>query len=191
MKQRILAILSGRDERLVVGAMVLVAALVAFEGWHLLLKTPFAKYRQVRETRVALASAIAAAPRVAPDLSALAAEVQESVGRLRGELQVPHSDDQLTAILMAELDRSAAQNAVRLKAVRPGSRSTIGSFEEVAYEVVAEGKYPALCRWLMQLENAVGGRAAVHGFALKTEADHVSAGLRLALYRPADKATRK
>jgi Tfp pilus assembly protein PilO len=191
MKQRILAVLSGRDERLVIGAMVLLVVLIAFEGWQFVLKTPFTKYRQVRENRVALASAIAAAPRGAPELAALAAEVQEVVRRLDAELQVPHSDDQLAAVLITELDRSAAENGVRLKAVKPGPRGTVGLFEEISYEVAAEGKYVALCRWLIQLENAVGGRAAVHSFALKTEADHVWATLRLALYRSADKAPRK
>lgn len=191
MKQRILALLAGRDERLIIGAMVVLVALIAFEGWQFVLKTPFTKYRQVRENRVALASAIAAAPRAAPEFAALAAEVQEIVRRLNTELQVPHSDDQLAAVLITELDRFAAENGVRLKAVRPGPRNTIGAFEEVSYEVAAEGKYVTLSRWLMQLETAVGGRAAVHSLALKTETDQVSATLRLALYRSADKGARK
>jgi Tfp pilus assembly protein PilO len=191
VKQRILAILCGRDERLIVGAMMLLVLLVAFEGWQLVLKTPLAKYRQVRETRVALATAIAAAPRVTPDLAALGGEVQEIVGRLHAELQIPHSDDQLTAAVITELDRAATEHGVRLKAVKPGPQSTIGGFEEVSYEVAAEGKYVTLCRWLIQLETAVGGRTAVHSLALRTEADRVWATLRLALYRSANKSSRK
>jgi Tfp pilus assembly protein PilO len=191
VKRRILALLCGRDERLVAGAMILLVLLVAFEGWQLVLKTPLAKYRQARETRLALANAIAAAPRVMPDLAALGSEVQEIVGRLHAELQIPHSDDRLTAAVMSELDRSASEHGVRLKAVKPGPQSTIGAFEEVSYEVAAEGKYVTLCRWLMQLENAVGGRAAVHSLALRTETDQVWATLRLALYRSANKSARK
>jgi hypothetical protein len=92
---------------------------------------------------------------------------------------------------MTELDRSAAENDVRLKAVRPGFRATVGSFEEVSYDAAAEGKYVNLGRWLMDLENAMGGRAAVQSFNLRTEAGHVSATLRLALYGPARKGQRK
>jgi Tfp pilus assembly protein PilO len=191
MKQRILAVLSGKDERLITGAMVLIVALMAFEGWQLVLKTPFAKYRQTREIRVALDTAMQAAPRVAPELEGLAAEVQASMRKLAAELELPHLDDRLTAVLMTELDRSAAENDVRLRAVRPGPRAAVGSFEEVSYEIAADGKYVSLCRWLIELENVMGGRAAVQTLTLRTEAGHVSALLRLALYRSAQKGQRK
>jgi Tfp pilus assembly protein PilO len=190
MKHRILGVLVGRDERLVKGAMVLMLALIAFEGWQFVLKTPFANYQQARESRVALTAAMAAAPRVAPELGALAAEVEALVRKLDAEL-MRDSDDRLTAVLITELDHSAAEQGVRLKAVRPGSRSTVGAFEEVSYDVLAEGKYVSLSRWLTELERAVGGRAAVQAFSLRTDAGHVSASARVALYRSAQKGQRR
>jgi Tfp pilus assembly protein PilO len=185
MKERILAALATRDIRLVWSGMLLLIALLAFEGWHLVIRAPLQQYHQLQESRTILAALLAASPRPAAELERLAGEVRTVAERLERELRVPQSDDQLTAYVMAELDRSVSRTGAVLKGVKPGTRQQVSGFDEISYVVVAEGKYLTLCGWLMALEQSLGPGAAVTQFSMKaTEAGSVTLTLHVAFYRP-------
>ena len=184
MKDRLLAALSKADPRTLWLAMAAVVALLAFEGWHLGLRAPLAEYQQLRATRAGLAAVVAASPREPAELAQLSAEVQALGERLKGELRTPQSDEQLTAHLMTELDQSAGSSGAVLKGVKPGGQKAVGGFDEVSYDVSAEGKYLMVSRWLVDLERVLGSSAAVTEFTMKAgESRQAAVTLKLALYR--------
>jgi len=186
MNARLLAMLARLDRRLVLGGMVLLLALVAGESWLLVLSKPLDAYRTQVATRHALASALGAAPSQQGELSRLAAELKEMTARLGVQLRSPGPDGQIASTLMAELDRSATLNGVRLAGIHPGARRQVKGFEEVLFEVQAEGRYLQLCRWLMDFEQTLGQSATVSEFAMKSvdEGRLVALSVQVALYRP-------
>ena len=184
MKERLFASLDKLDPRVIWLGMIAAAALVAFESWHFVLRAPLAKYQQLRETRVNLAKVVAATPREPAELSRLAAEVQGLSDRLNSELRASQSDEQLAARLMTELDRSAAASGAVLTGVKPTASTALGSFEEVAYEVAAEGKYLKVTSWMLDIERVLGPSAAVAELNMKaTDSRDAAVTLKLALYR--------
>lgn len=186
MKERLYAALSKADQRLVGGGMVVLLLLIAFEGWHLGLRAPFAQYRQLHESRLSLEDALGSLRSHDSELTRLHGELQGLQDRIRRELRVPQADEQLTAFVMTELDRSAAASGAMLKGVKPGARRLIGAFDEISYDLTAEGPYLLLCDWLMTLERELGHSAAITDFSMKaTDARQVAATLKVAFYRPA------
>ena len=185
MKNRLEAALSKADPRVVWFGMIAIALFFAFEGWHLVVRAPFTQYRQMHNTRVTLAAAMAAAPREPAELTRVAAELKTLTDTLREELKSGQSDEQLTAVLVADLDRSASSGGAVLKSVKPGSRQSIGGFSEVSYDVSAEGRYVMLGRWMLDLESVLGRSAAVTDFSLKAmpEERQAAASFKVALYR--------
>jgi hypothetical protein len=148
------------------------------------LRSPLAQYQQLRATRAGLAAVVAASPREPAELAHRAAEVQALAERLKSELRAAQSDEQLTAHLMTELDHSAGRGGVVLKGVKPGARKAVGSFEEISYDVSAEGTYLMLCGWLLDLERVLGPSAAVTEFSMKaTDTRDAAVTLKLAVYR--------
>src|SRR5450759_2255893 len=141
MKERMLAALARFDPRLLLGLMILIAGLAAFEGWMLLLRAPLAEYQKLSSTRESLALSLAAAPSQQGELARLAAELRQVSARLTGQLQPPAPDDQIASLVMAELDRSAGQNGITLAGIRPGPRREVLGFEETSFEVSAQGNY--------------------------------------------------
>jgi Tfp pilus assembly protein PilO len=186
MKEQMLAALARLDPRLLLGLMILVAGLVAFEGWSLLLRAPLAEYQKLISTRESLALSLAAAPSQQGELARLAAELRQVSARLTGQLRPPAPDDQMASLVMAELDRSAGQNGITLAGIRPGPRREVLGFEEVSFEVSAQGNYLRLCQWLMDFERTLGQSATVSEFTMKAagEGRVIALTLKLGLYRP-------
>ena len=186
MKQRMLAALARLDPRLLLGLMILVAGLMAFEGWLLLLRAPLAEYQKLISTRETLALSLAAVPSQQGELSRLAAELRQFSARLTGQLRPPAPDDQIASLVMAELDRSAGRNGITLAGIRPGPRREVLSFEEASFEVNAQGTYLRLCQWLMDFERTLGQSATVNEFTMKAadEGRVVALTLKVGLYRP-------
>ncbi len=186
MRERLLAALAGLDARLFLGGMVLVLALVAGEGWLLVLRKPLAEYQKLAATRETLALSLGAAPSQQGELARLAAELREITARLGAQLRPPGPDDQIASMVMAELDRSAALNGITLVGIRPGARRQVQSFEEVLFEVNAQGKYLQLSQWLLDFERTLGRGATVSEFSMKAadEGRLVALTLKVALYRP-------
>ena len=186
MKERMLAALARFDPRLLLGLMILIAGLTAFEGWLLLLRAPLAEYQKLILTRESLALSLAAAPSQQGELARLAAELRQVSARLTGQLQPPAPDDQIASLVMAELDRSAGQNGITLAGIRPGPRREVLGFEETSFEVSAQGNYLRLCQWLMDFERTLGRSATVSEFTMKAagEGRVLALTLKVGLYRP-------
>ena len=186
MSGRLLTALARLDPRLFLGGMLLLLALLAVEGWLLVLRKPLTDYRNLAETRGTLASSLGAARSDPGELGRLAAELKQITARLGAQLRPPGADDQVASMVMAELDRAASQNGITLASVRPGARRQVRSFEEVQFEVSAQGRYLQLCQWLMGLERTLGQSATVTEFSMKSadEGRLVALSLKIALYRP-------
>ena len=186
MIQRMLAALARLDPRLLVGLMILIVGLSAFEGWLLLLRAPLAEYQKLISTRESMALSLAAAPSQQGELARLAAELSQVSARLTGQLRPPAPDDQIASLVMAELDRSAGENGITLAGIRPGPRREVLSFEEASFEVSAQGNYLRLSQWLMDFERTLGQSATVSEFTMKAadEGRVVALTLKVDLYRP-------
>ena len=186
MKERLLAALARLDARLLLGGMVFLVALVAGESWLLLLQKPLAEYHKLAATRETLALSLGAVPSQQGELARLAAELKQITARLGAQLRPPGPDDQIASTVMAELDRAAALNGITLASIRPGGRRQVQSFEEVLFEVNAQGKYLQLCQWLLDFERALGQSATVSEFSMSSanEGRLVALSLKVALYRP-------
>lgn len=186
MKKQMFAALARLDPRLLLGLMILIAGLTAFEGWVLLLRAPLAQYQKLIVTRESLALSLVATPGQQGELSRLAAELRHVSARLTGQPQSPAPGDQMAALVMAELDRSAGQNGITLAGIRPGPLREVLGFEEASFEVNAQGSYPRLCQWLMDFERTLGRSATVSEFTMKAADQRrlLVLSLKVDLYRP-------
>lgn len=174
------------NPRLVYGLMLLVIGLLAFEGWILLLRKPYAEYQQILSTRESLVSSLRQSPDQLSELDKLANELKHLSEKLSGELRLPASDDKMAASLMEALDRSASMHDVMLASVKPKERKQVSVFEEVSFEVSAKGSYLHLCAWMLDFAKTLGNNATVTEFDMKSadEGRQVALSLNIALYRP-------
>ena len=185
MMERILNALSAISPKVLTLAAILVGAAVAFEAWVLVLRKPLNEYRSLSETKAALAAAIDVAAARTEELGRVTAELRHVSDRLSGELRAPAQDEQLAVSLMRDLDRAAARSGILLTSVKPATRREVLSFEEVSFEVGAQGKYLPLCEWLLDLERTLGTLATVSEFTMKSvdEGRQVALSLKVAVYR--------
>lgn len=186
MTQRLMQALVKLDPRLVLGLMVLIVALVAFEGWFLILRQPYAEYRQKLSARATLASSLSQSADQSGELARLATELKQLKDKLADELRLAASDDKMAASLMGALDHSAASYGVMLSGVKPGQKRPVPLFEEVSFEVSAKGGYLQLCEWMLDLGRTLGNSATVTEFDMKSVEDgrQVVLSMVVALYRP-------
>src|SRR5258706_2625556 len=108
--------------------MIMLIALVAMESWLLVLRKPLAEYQTLTAARQALALSLGAAPSQQGELGRLAAELKQITARLGATLRPPGPDDQIAAIVMADLDRAATLNGITLAGIRPGAPRQVPSF---------------------------------------------------------------
>lgn len=183
---RLIDFLTPLNSRMVAAVMLVLVALLAFEGWMLVLRQPFAAYKQSHTARLSLADNLSQSPDASIELKQVVSELQQLSDKLSGQLHMPASDDKIAASLMAELDQSAARHGLTLSSVVPGQRNPVSVFEEVPFEVSATGPYLRLAAWMLDFENTLGHNSAVAEFDMKTagQGDQVNLSLRIALYRP-------
>jgi Tfp pilus assembly protein PilO len=186
MMQRAADALARLNPRLVQVLVPLFVVLVLFEGWMLVLRKPVAEYQQLESTRAGMEASLRQMPDQSGELASLAGELKQLSDRLRGELHLPASDDQMAAALMAALDKSAAAHGVQFAGVKPGERKQVLVFEEVSFDVSAKGSYLQLCAWMQDFGNALGNSATITEFEMKSaeEGRQVAVAMKVALYRP-------
>jgi len=186
LTQRILGALSRISPRVLLLAMMLIVSAAAFEGWFLVLRAPWGEYRRLAATRESLAATVAMSATQQGELGRLTAELKELSDRLSGELHAPAPEDQLAVSLMTELDHAAARKGLVLTSVKPGARRQVLSFDEIAFDVSAQGKYLLLCEWLLDFERTLGRSATVTDFTMRSieEGRQVGLTLKVVLYRP-------
>ena len=186
MMDRINELLSKLNPRLVYLILLLILFLLAFEGWYLLLRKPYAEYQQIAAKQTSLSAMLNQNPDNAIDLDRMADELRQLTERLSGELRLPAADDKMAASLMKALDHSAASYQISLSGVRPGERKPVSVFEELSFDVTAKGPYLQLCAWMLDFDRALGNNATISKFGMKStnEGKLVMLDLKLALYRP-------
>ena len=183
---RVLDAIGKLDPRLVLGIMLLIVSLLAIEGWILVLRKPYADYRQIVATRVALASMRSQPFDQSSVLEKLSIELGQLAANLEGDLRLPASDDKMVASLIEALDRSAVAHGVTLSGVKPKERKQVSIFEEASFEVTAKGPYLHLCEWMQDFGKRLGNNATITEFDMKAtnEERTVALSLNIALYRP-------
>ncbi len=186
MSARLAAALMRLDPRLLLGGMLFIVGLVAGEGWLLVLSKPYAEYQTLIATGENLSASLNKLPRKESDLTQLAEELRQVSERLTGQMPATASDDQIASEVMASLDRSAAASGVTLTGIRPGVRRQVLEFEEISFDVSAQGRYLRLCQWLLEFDSTLGRNATVSEFTMKTtdEGRLVALNLKVVLYRP-------
>jgi Tfp pilus assembly protein PilO len=186
MSPRMTAALTRLDSRVLLGGMLFIIGLVAVEGWLLVLSKPVAEYQTLIAASESLSASLTRLPRRESDLAQLAEELRQVSEQLSGQMPAPTSDDQMASEVMASLDRSAAANGITLTGIRPGVRRQVLEFEEVSFDVSAQGKYLRLCQWLLDFERTLGRNATVSEFTMKSadEGRLVALNLKAVLYRP-------
>ncbi len=180
------AALARVDPRALSLAMAIAVGFAAFEGWYLLLRKPLGEYLRLAAATTALIAAVKSPESQQAELNRLQAEARQLSERVAGELHLPVPEDETATFLMTALDRTAARDGVVLTGVKPGGRRQVLGFEELAFEVGAQGKYLPLCRWLLGFGDTLGQGATVTDFEMTSidEAGRVALSLKLALYRP-------
>ncbi len=186
MMKRVVDALGQLNERVVLGLMLFVLGLLAFEGWLLVLRQPYAQYQKVQATRLALSASLGQSADPSNEMGKLADELKQLTEKLAGTLHLPASDDQLAASLMEMLDQSASAHGLLLASIKPKEKKPVSVFEEVSYEVSAKGRYLQLTAWMLDFGKTLGHNATVTDFDMKTtEAGQlISLSMTLALYRP-------
>jgi len=183
---RVLAALS----KLSPGALLLIGLLLLgatlFEAWILVLRQPFAAYREAAAARKSLGAIEQMTVAQDEELRRASARARQLADRLSAELQAPTPEEHLTVSLMRQLDQAAVRAGIALVSLKPAGRRQVLSFEEVSFDVGAQGKYLPLCQWLLNFEQSLGQFATVSDFTMKSvdEGRQVALSLRLALYRP-------
>jgi Tfp pilus assembly protein PilO len=174
------------DRRLLWGSMLLLVALMVFEGWIFVLRKPYIEYQKILATRVALSSALKNAPDQSSELGKMANELKQLSDKLSGELHLAASDDKMAASVMEALDKSASAHGLALISIKPGERTPVSVFEEISFEVNAKGAYLQLCQWLLDFGTQLGRNATITEFDMKSadEGRQVALSLKIALYRP-------
>lgn len=182
----ILDVAGRMNQRLLAGLMLLLAGVLLFEGWMLLLRKPYTEYRQMHVSRIALDSALGQRADPSGELGRMAEEIRHLQARLSGEMRVPVSDDTMVASVLEALDRSAAAHGVTLSGVKPMERKQLSLFEEVVFDVSAQGAYLRLSEWMLDFGKTLGNNATVTDFDLKTTdaGRQVILTMSVALYRP-------
>jgi hypothetical protein len=167
---------------LLIGAVLLGATL--FEAWMLVLRQPFAAYREARAARESLSLIEKMTAAQEEELRRASTRAKALADRLNAEL--PAADEQLSVSLMRQLDRGAARGGIALTNLKPAGQRQVLSFEETTFEVGAQGRYLSLCQWLLDFERSLGKFATVSEFNMRSadEGRQVALTMRLALYRP-------
>ena len=165
---------------------LLVVAAVLLEAWMLVLRQPLAAYRDLSAARESLRLIEHMTASQQEELRRASMRSQELTARLTAQLHASAPEEQLTVSLMRQLDQAAMGAGVKLTSMKPAGRRNVLAFEELSFEVGAQGPYLALCRWLLGFEELIGRSATVSEFTMKSaeEGRQVLLTLRLALYRP-------
>ena len=165
---------------------LLVVAAFTLEAWMLVLRQPLAAYRNLAAARDSLRVIEQMTLTQQQDLRRASARNQEIAAQLAAQLHAPAPEEQLTVSLMRQLDQAAVGAGVKLTSLKPAGRRAVLAFEELSFEVGAQGRYLALCQWLLGCEQLIGRSATVSEFTMRSsdEGRQVMLTLRLALYRP-------
>jgi Tfp pilus assembly protein PilO len=183
---RLLAVLSKLSPAASWLLVLSIGGALLVEGWILVLQQPFAAYRDLSAARQSLREIEDLTMAQQEELRRAGERTKQLADRLNAELAAPASEEQLTVSLMRRLDQAAAREGIQLTSLKPASRRHVLAFEELSFDVGAQGRYLALCQWVLDFERSLGKYATVTDFTMRSVdgGRQVALSLRLALYRP-------
>ncbi|MEM7411287.1 MAG: hypothetical protein AAF430_13705 [Myxococcota bacterium] len=180
--------LSDRERRIVLLGVVAVATTL---GYALLVRGPLARLQALarQDPSVSVESIRAEVSRLDATIVDTEAHVVAARDRLFGGLaELPA--EKTESYIIERLDAISGRYAVDLVGVNPGPSRSVMSFDEHIYEVEATGEFFALFAWLNELEVELRP-LVVNEFGLvpRGEAGGVRLSVRLASYRPTERAS--
>lgn len=186
MSARLLAALSKLSPAASWLLVLAIGSALLVEGWILVLRQPFAAYRDLSAARESLRAIEDMTMAQQEELRRASERTKQLAERLNAELEAPASEEQLTVSLMRKLDQAAARERIQLTSLKPAGKRQVLSFEELSFDVGAQGRYLALCQWVLDFERSLGKYATVTDFTMRSVdgGRQVTLSLRLALYRP-------
>lgn len=183
MKARVIEYLASLPPRALWLAMGGILSLVLLEGWLLVLRQPFGEYQQLKRDHASL-EAIASAPQ---ELPAEIERVERQLGILDQRLAGANAQiapERTIVQLVDRLAALAARHGATLDGVRPAEARRVLVFDEMAFNIQATGTYPALMKWLEDIERELAP-LAVAQFSIKRGAEGrgLTMELRMVAYR--------
>lgn len=185
--------LSRFDLRLVAGIGALLVAVLALEGWVLVLRAPLAAYLQQLDQRQLLELRAGAQPIQDAEIGRLKAAVAALEARQpTGRARLEGSEDAIVTTLIEVLDQAAKAHRVALATVQPESKALPGQVAATArpaasaglrFSVGASGSYLDLAAWMIDFSEKFGAQARIDSYEMRVlEAeDRRSIGLELTL----------
>jgi Tfp pilus assembly protein PilO len=165
---------------LLCGVLLIVAAL----AWSIGIQKPLMSWRVTDRERARLTSL---------DTNPGASDAQhkalvEQVARLTHDLHLDEPQrhpDELLLSLISEADRSARRHDIQLGGAVPGPVRKLVIFEEISFDVNAQGSYQSLMDWIADLEQTFAALAVLHfRITPSTEPSRLNMRVRVAAYKP-------
>jgi Tfp pilus assembly protein PilO len=175
-----LAALPARTLWLVIGGILL---LVLAEGWLLVLRQPLAEYLKLKRERATLESPVGSPAQLPAEVERAERQLAALTERL-ASAEKPNATDRTMVQLMDRLAALAARHGATLHGVRPVEARRASMFDEMAFDIQGAGSYPALLKWLEDMESELAP-FVVTRFSIKrgATAEALAMDLRLAVYR--------
>jgi Tfp pilus assembly protein PilO len=175
-----LAALPARTLWLVIGGVLL---LTLVQGWLLVLRQPFGEYLKLKSERATLESPAGSSAQLAAEVERAERQLAALTERLAGA-EKPNATDRTIVQLMDRLATLAGRHGATLHGVRPADTRRALMFDEMAFDIQGAGSYPALLKWLEDMESELAP-FVVTQFSIKrgTTAEALAMDLRLAVYR--------
>src|SRR5262249_1803438 len=153
------------------------------EGWLLVLRHPVNDYIRLKHERITL-EAVARSPQQLP---AEIERAERQLGALSQRLAGADAQSAPERTIVQLVDRLAplaGRPGATLDGVRPAEVRRVQAFDEMAFHIQATGSYPALMKWLEDIEHELAP-LTVAQFAIKRggESGALTMELRMVAYR--------
>ena len=175
-----LAALPARTLCLVIGGILL---LILVQGWLLVLRQPFGEFLKLKQERATLEGSANSPGQLPAEVERAERQLAALTERLAGA-DKPNGTDRTIVQLMDRLSTLAARHGATLHGVRPAEARRALMFDEMAFDIQGAGSYPALLKWLEDMESELAP-FVVTQFSIKrgATAEALAMDLRLAVYR--------
>ena len=143
------------DQRMLLALLLAIPCLSATASYLYLFKKPLAQYAQTTESLQRLEGEAESEQPLSGDILQLRQEIEQLNRRLRGD-NPALATNEMVAYVIGRLDLIAADHAVQLVSVAPGSPTGVLMFEEIPFHIEVTGSYFSIFRWLHEIEAALG-----------------------------------
>ncbi len=171
--------LSRFDLRLVAGMGALLVAVLALEGWVLVLRAPLAAYQQQLDQRQLLELRAGTQPVQDAEIGRLRAAVAALEARQpTGRARLEGSEDAIVTTLIEVLDQVAKAHRVALLTVHPDVKALPGQAASpvrqsvpgaLRFSVGASATYLDLAAWMLDFSEKFGAQARIDSYEMRAQ----------------------